>query len=91
MNGDLFTHCLAFSPGFLAPVRFEGRPALFVSHGTRDEVLPIEACSRRMMPRLERAGYYGQYMEFPGGHEMPEEVQQTALAFLLAGREAGPE
>jgi phospholipase/carboxylesterase len=91
MNGELFTHCLAFSPGFVAPVRFEGRPALFVSHGTQDAVLPIDACSRRLMPKLERAGYYGQYMEFPGKHEVPEEVQRAALAFLLAGPEAGPE
>jgi phospholipase/carboxylesterase len=91
MNGTLFSHCLAFSPGFVAPVRFEGRPALFVSHGVEDEVLPIDACSRRLMPKLERAGYYGQYMEFPGKHEVPEEVQQAGLAFLLAGAEAGPE
>jgi phospholipase/carboxylesterase len=91
MNGELFTHCLAFSPGFAAPVRFEGRPALFVSHGVNDNVLPIDACSRRLMPKLERAGYYGQYMEFPGKHEVPEEVQRAALAFLQAGTEAGPE
>lgn len=91
MNGELFSHCLAFSPGFCAPVRFEGRPALFVSHGTADEVLPIEACSRRLMPRLDRAGYYGQYMEFPGGHTVTEEVRAAALAFLQAGRAAGPE
>lgn len=91
MNGDLFTHCLAFSPGFCAPVRFAGRPALFVSHGTEDEVLPIDACSRRLMPKLHKAGYYGQYMEFPGGHTLPEEVREAALAFLMAGKEAGPE
>jgi phospholipase/carboxylesterase len=90
MNGDLFTHCLAFSPGFCAPVRFAGRCALFVSHGTEDEVLPIDACSRRLMPKLQRAGYFGQYMEFPGGHTLPEEVRQAALAFLMAGAEAGP-
>ena len=90
MNGDLFTHALCFSPGFCAPVRFAGRPALFVSHGTEDEILPIEACSRRLMPKLNRAGYYGQYMEFPGPHTVPPEVHQAALAFLLAGAEAGP-
>ncbi len=90
MNGDLFTHALCFSPGFCAPVRFEGRPALFVSHGTADEILPIDACSRRLMPQLNRAGYYGQYMEFPGPHTVPPEVHAAALAFLLAGPEAGP-
>jgi len=82
MNGDLFTHCLAFSPGFVAPVRFEGRPRLFISHGVLDEILPIESCSRRLVPRLHRAGYPGRYMEFPGGHEVPEAVAAEALAFL---------
>jgi phospholipase/carboxylesterase len=34
-NGDLFSHILAFSPGFAAPARRHGHPRLFVSHGTR--------------------------------------------------------
>ena len=85
MNGSLFTHGLAFSPGFVAPLRFEGRPHLFVSHGTADEVLPIESCSRRLVPRLRRAGYPGRYLEFAGGHEVPEAVARAALEFLDAG------
>ncbi|WP_343897511.1 alpha/beta hydrolase [Craurococcus roseus] len=56
-NGDLFTHALAFSPGFAAPPAPVGRPRLFVSHGVADVVLPIGACSRRLVPRLRAAGY----------------------------------
>jgi phospholipase/carboxylesterase len=33
-NGDLFSHVLAFSPGFLAPAGQTGSPRVFVSHGT---------------------------------------------------------
>ncbi|BBZ06076.1 hypothetical protein MDOR_02450 [Mycolicibacterium doricum] len=33
-NGDLFTHILAFSPGFAAPGDAVGRPAIYISHGT---------------------------------------------------------
>jgi phospholipase/carboxylesterase len=84
MNGDLFTHCLAFSPGFVAPMRIEGRPRLFVSHGTGDAVLPIHACSRRLVPKLQKAGYPVIYREFAGGHEVPAEIAVTALAFLMA-------
>jgi phospholipase/carboxylesterase len=40
-NGDLFTHVVAFSPGFASPVAYTGKPPVFVSHGTHDEVLPI--------------------------------------------------
>jgi phospholipase/carboxylesterase len=85
MNGELFSHALAFSPGFAGPLRFEGRPRLFISHGIADEVLPVEGCSRRLVPRLQRAGYRSHYREFPGGHEVPEVVAAEALAFLTAG------
>jgi phospholipase/carboxylesterase len=84
-NGDLFRWVLAFSPGFAAPHRMAGQPRLFVSHGTRDDVLPIEACSRRLVPRLRRAGYAVQYEEFEGGHVVPAEATRTALALALGG------
>src|SRR5215212_2416536 len=56
-NGDLFTHLIAFSPGFMAPAQRRSKPPVFVSHGTRDRVLPIERCSRRIVPQLDRVGY----------------------------------
>ena len=77
-NGDLFTDVLAFSPGFAAPAGRVGSPRFFVSHGTRDRVLPIERCSRRIVPQLERAGYEVTYREFDGGHTVPPEVALEA-------------
>jgi phospholipase/carboxylesterase len=35
-NGDLFTHVIAFSPGFASPAAYRGKPPVFVSHGTHD-------------------------------------------------------
>jgi phospholipase/carboxylesterase len=84
MNGGLFSHVLAFSPGFAAPLHIEGKPRYFISHGTEDEILSIDHCSRRLVPKLERAGYQGRYVEFPGKHELPAAVAQAALAFLNA-------
>lgn len=84
MNGDLFTHALAFSPGFVAPMRLEGKPRLFLSHGTADPVLNIDLCTRRLVPKLRQAGYPLILREFEGGHELPEEIAVTALAFLMA-------
>jgi phospholipase/carboxylesterase len=81
-NGDLFTHVLAFSPGFCAPPPLVGRPWIFVSHGLSDEVLPIGACSRRLVPRLRAAGYAVRYREFTGGHRVPAEVAAEAVAAL---------
>jgi predicted esterase len=78
-NGDLFSHVLAFSPGFMAPARREGAPRIFVSHGTRDEVLPIDMCSRRLVPALQRAGYQVRYEEFDGPHTVPPAISAEAL------------
>ena len=77
-NGDLFSHVLAFSPGFMAPAGQEGSPRIFVSHGTRDAVLPIDRCSRRIVPTLRRAGYDVAYREVDGGHAVPLEVVHDA-------------
>jgi phospholipase/carboxylesterase len=77
-NGDLFTHVLAFSPGFVAPPGRAGSPRIFVSHGTRDGWLPIERCSRRIVPQLERIGYEVRYREFEGGHVVPPEIGREA-------------
>ena len=81
-NGDLLTHAIAFSPGFAAPADRRGRPAVFVSHGTRDRVLPIERCSRRIVPQLEREGYEVRYREFDGPHAVPDEVAREALEWF---------
>jgi phospholipase/carboxylesterase len=81
-NGDLFSHILAFSPGFAAPARHRGRPRLFLSHGTRDRVLPIDACSRRLVPELRQAGYAVRYREFQGGHALPAAVARDAVAWF---------
>ncbi len=83
-NGDLFTHVLAFSPGFAAPAGREGTPRIFVSHGVHDNVLPINRCSRRIVPQLERAGYEVRYREFDGPHTVPQSVAREALEWFTA-------
>jgi phospholipase/carboxylesterase len=81
-NGDLFSHVLAFSPGFLAPTGQRGSPRIFVSHGTQDRWLPIDSCSRRIVPRLERAGYEVCYREFEGGHVVPPGIAREAALWF---------
>ncbi len=90
-NGDLFRHVLAFSPGFASPPGQRGRPRVFVSHGTRDEVLAIDRTSRRIVPRLEEAGYDVRYREFDGPHTVPQQVAQESVAWLLSAEATGPE
>jgi phospholipase/carboxylesterase len=81
-NGDLFNHIVAFSPGFLAPSERRGRPLVFIAHGVRDRVLPIDRCSRRIVPSLREAGYQVRYREFDGGHEVPPPIAHEAVDFL---------
>ncbi len=81
-NGDLFTHVIAFSPGFMAPGGQTGSPRIFVSHGTRDAVLPIDRCSRRIVPQLERSGYEVLYREFDGGHTISPRIAMEAVGWF---------
>jgi phospholipase/carboxylesterase len=83
-NGDLFTHVVAFSPGFLAPAAQRGEPGLYISHGVKDEVLRIGPCSRRIVPLLQRAGYTVQYHEFDGPHTVPADIAREALVWFTA-------
>jgi predicted esterase len=78
-NGELFTHVLAFSPGFIGPIAQRGRPAVFVSHGVLDTVLPIDPCGRKVAHQLHAAGYDVTYEEFEGGHVIPPEVALQAV------------
>ena len=81
-SGDLFTAVLACSPGFIVPSTTRGRPRVFISHGTKDQILPIDATSRRIVPDLQNAGYVVKYREFDGPHAVPPAIAQEALAFL---------
>ena len=83
-NGDLFSHIIAFSPGFMAPGRHYGRPRIYISHGIKDPVLPIDRCSRRIVPQLRAANYDLLYHEFPGIHNVPVDIADQALHWFLA-------
>jgi predicted esterase len=58
--------------------RSNGAPRFYLSHGTEDQVLPIERCSRRLAPALERSGYDVTYEEFVGGHAVPAAIRRSA-------------
>lgn len=79
INGDLFSRILAFSPGFLVPGRRRGRPAVFLSHGKADDVLPIQRCGRRIAAQLRADGYQLDYREFDGGHSVPADLATAAV------------
>jgi predicted esterase len=83
-NGGLFSHVMAFSPGFMRPASQVGKPRLFISHGTQDSVLPIDPCSRKIVPQVRGAGYDVVYREFDGPHTIPPAIIDSALDWFTA-------
>lgn len=81
-NGDLFTHVLAFSPGFLIPLRRVGAAHYFLSHGAADDILPIDH-SRTIVRDLRRAHLDVHLREFDGGHTVPPNVAQEAFQWFV--------
>ena len=81
-NGDLFSHVAAFSPGFLIPVQRLGTPRFFLSHGTHDDVLPIDHASRPIARDLRRMNLSVKLREFDGGHILPPEIVREAFQWL---------
>ena len=59
-----------------------GMPRIFLSHGTNDTVMPIDATSRRFVPALEKLGYDVTYREYEGGHAVPEPVVRDAFTWF---------
>ncbi|MDQ4093896.1 MAG: phospholipase [Actinomycetota bacterium] len=84
-NGDLFTHVVAFSPGFVVPAPRVGRPAVYVSHGRDDAVLPIKRTTRRIVPWLRESAYPVTVHEFDGAHLVPPAIAEEAVRWVSGG------
>ena len=67
------------------PIDAHAHPHVFISHGTRDQILPIDQCSRRIVPQLQRAKYDVQYQEFDGPHAVPPEIAKGAINWMQNG------
>jgi phospholipase/carboxylesterase len=82
INGDLFKRVLAGSPGFVTDGAAEGKPSFFISHGTRDNILPIDRCGRKVAADLKGRGYEVTFREFDGRHEIPKDVMREGLRWV---------
>lgn len=83
-NGDLFTHLIAHSPGYLIysePII--GKPKIYISHGLSDTELSV-GCSRDILvPHFIEEAYNVTYNEFMGVHEVPDSVSDNTLDWFL--------
>jgi len=81
-NGDLFSHVMAFSPGFIARAEHRGKPRIFISHGQQDAVLPITTTRRKIVPQLTGLGYDVTFREFDGPHTVPLPIAREAFEWF---------
>ncbi len=79
INGDLFSNIVAFSPGFVVDGSPQGKPRIFISHGTHDHILPINRCGRAIAGSLRSRGYDVTFREFDGDHEIPADIAREGL------------
>jgi predicted esterase len=84
-NGELFEAILALSPGGILSAERTGEPRIFVAHGKRDDVIPIDRGGGRLVPELRQAGYSVTYRMFGGGHKVPEQISEAAVTWFLGG------
>lgn len=83
-NGDLFKHLVSHSPGFFIPFEpIVGKPAICISHGSQDPILPVATTRDQIVPNFEQAGYEVMYNEFDGGHGIPDAIAESALDWWL--------
>ena len=82
-NGDRVSHLIVSSAGFMSVQVQAGAPKVFLSHGTRDEQIPIDRSARNHARLLRAAGYDLTYIEYDGPHAYDPEVVRQAVDFFL--------
>ena len=85
INGDLFKRMVAFSPGMLLPAHDGYKPPLYLTHGYRDTILPMELTSIPISEQLKARGYEVTFRQFDGGHWLPKAYVPEAFRWLLTG------
>jgi phospholipase/carboxylesterase len=82
--GNVFGRVYAGSPGVMQPIAANGKPPIFISHGTSDQTMPIDETSRKFVPRLKALGYDVTYREYPGRHQLPPEILREVIQWFTA-------
>src|SRR5262245_34525573 len=81
--GDQFKHIISMSPGVMQPIAARGKPRIFLSHGTSDPIMPIDATSRVFVPKLKSLGYDVTYREYEGRHTPSPPIVREAFAWFV--------
>ncbi len=87
-NGDVASHVVGLSAGFMNTFTQAGTPKVFLAHGRADSQLPIETSAHPHAKRLLDSGYDLTLQPFDGDHVIVPWVVGRAVDFFLGEPEA---
>jgi len=82
-NGDVASHVIGLSAGFMNAFTQAGTPRVFLAHGRTDRQLPIETSAHPHARRLLEDGYDLTLQPFDGDHVIVPWVVGRAVEFFL--------
>jgi predicted esterase len=88
-NGDVASHVIGLSAGFMNAFTQAGAPRVFLAHGRADRQLPIDSSAHAHAKRLLDSGYDLTLQPFDGDHVIVPWVVARAIDFFVGVPEAG--
>ncbi|MDL2283588.1 esterase [Oxalobacter sp. OttesenSCG-928-P03] len=82
-NGDLISHIIVLSGGFMNVYMKTGKPRVFITHSPEDEQLNIKTSALKHHKELKELGYDIHFELFSGPHVIYPPVVEKAMAFFL--------
>ncbi len=82
-NGNLLSHVIVFSGGFMNVYHKEGKPLVFIAHSPEDEQLNIRTSGLKHYNILRQEGYPVHFEMFSGPHIIYPPVVEKAMSFFL--------
>jgi len=82
-NGDVASHVIGMSAGFMNVFTQIGTPRVFLAHGRSDSQLPIETSAHANARRLLESGYDLTLQPFDGDHVIAPWAVGRAIDFFL--------
>ena len=82
-NGDVASHVIGLSAGFMNAFMQFGTPRVFLAHGRSDRQLPIESSAHVNARRLLESGYDLTLQPFDGDHVIQPWAVARAVEFLF--------
>ena len=89
-NGDVASHVIALSAGFMNTFSQHGKPKVFIAHGRSDSQLPMATSAHPHARRLLEQGYDLTLQPFDGDHVIVPWVVERAVEFFLGRVEETP-